>query len=257
MKKDKNDRNSHSKLFPPSSSKRWRVCPASAVIAAHGRRVEEQPHPNTLRGTLCHNACEDVLRGVIPDVKSAVGRTLEGQKLDIILAKEGQNYVDYVYKRLAEDPDAVLFIEVRLFFSLLIGADAGEAFGSGDAIIVQPNLRRILVIDLKTGKIAVEAENNSQLLFYAAGALAWFGMFWPLDSAEMVIYQRRASCWEVTREYVDKFINSVRAPVRRIKQAERIFLSTGDIPKGYYTPGACDWCPVLVCPHKTAEARKK
>ena len=246
----------HSKLFPPSSSKRWSICPASAVIAAYGEKIEEAAHPNTLRGTLAHQASEDVLRGLIPNCRSAIGRTLEGQKIDAPLAVEAQSYVDYVRKRLAEDNDAILFIEVRLFFSTIIGADVGEAFGSGDAIIVQPSRRRILVIDLKTGKHAVSAEGNTQLLFYAAGALAWFGMMWPLDTAEMVIFQRRPSSWEVSREYVDKFIAGIRPAVRRIKQAESIYLSSGSLPDGYYNEGACDWCKVLTCPHKQKEARR-
>lgn len=251
---DKNDRNPHSKLFPPSSSKRWMKCPASAVISAYGKRIVEPPHPNTLRGTLMHNASEDVFRGKLTKCADAIGRTLDGQKMDVPAATEAQGYVDYVYKRLAEDPLAVLFVEVRLFFSLLIGADAGEAFGSGDVIIVQPTFRRVLVIDLKTGKHEVKAEGNTQLLFYGAGALNWFGMLWPLDSVEITIYQRRASSWEVSREYVDKFILSVRPSVARIKQLEKIFLKTGEIPKGYFVEGACDWCPVLNCPHKHKKA---
>lgn len=254
--KDSNDRNAHSRLFPPSSSKRWITCPASAVVSAYGKRVETPPHPNTLRGTLMHNAPEDVLRGLIPDCAAAIGRTLGGQRMDTIAAEEAQGYVDYVRKRLVEDSEAVLFVEVRLFFSLLIGAECGEAFGSGDVIIVQPSRRRVLVIDLKTGKHAVTAEGNTQLLFYGAGALNWFGMFWPLDSVEITIYQRRASSWEVSREYVNKFIATVRPAVARIKQLEKLFLKTGNIPAGYYVEGACDWCPVLTCPHKTKEAAR-
>lgn len=261
MQKEKEDRNEHSKLFAPSSSKYWSKCAPRSVLTGYGFTEKETPHPNTYRGTLCHGACEDVLRGIIPNVRAAIGRTLGGQTLDVPLAVEGQSYVDYVRKRMKEDPDAVLFIEVRLFFSLLIGADAGEAFGSGDAIIVQPNLRRVLVIDLKTGKHAVEAEGNSQLLFYGAGALNWFGMMWPLDTVEITIFQRRPSSWEVSRQYVDKFIISMRPPVAKIKQLERIFLKTGTIPEGYFTPGQhCnEWCKVLVekCPVKQREARKK
>ena len=258
---DKNDRNSHSRLFPPSSSKYWSKCSARAVLTGYGFTEPETTHPNTIRGSLCHNACEDVLRGDLPNVRAAIGRTMDGQKLDTALAVEGQAYVDYVRKRLAEDPDAVLFVEVRLFFSLLIGADAGEAFGSGDAIIVQPNFRRVLVIDLKTGKHAVNAEGNTQLLFYGAGALNWFGMMWPLDTVEITIFQRRPSSWEVSRQYVDKFIISMRPPVAKIKQLERIFLKTGTIPAGYFTPGhhCNEWCKVRVdkCPVKQREARKK
>lgn len=261
MKKDKEDRNEHSKLFPPSSSKYWAKCAPRSVLTGYGYTEQETPHPNTIRGTLCHNACEDVLRGSIPDVRAAIGRKMGGQTMDMLLAVEGQAYVDYVQKRMKEDPDSVLYVEVRLFFSLLIGANAGEAFGSGDAIIVQPNLRRVLVIDLKTGKHAVKAEGNTQLLFYGAGALNWFGMFWPLDTVEITIFQRRPSSWEVSREYVDKFIISMRPPVAKIKQLEQIFLTTGNIPAGYFNEGKhCnEWCKVLVdkCPVKQREAAKK
>lgn len=257
----KEDRNEHSKLFPPSSSKYWSKCAPRSVLTGYGYTEQETPHPNTTRGTLCHNACEDVLRGSIPDVRAAIGRKMGGQTMDMLLAVEGQAYVDYVRKRMKEDPDSVLYVEVRLFFSLLVGADAGEAFGSGDAIIVQPNLRRVLVIDLKTGKHAVKAEGNTQLLFYGAGALNWFGMFWPLDTVEITIFQRRPSSWEVSREYVDKFIISMRPPVAKIKQLEQIFLKTGNIPAGYFNEGKhCnEWCKVLVdkCPVKQREAGKK
>lgn len=248
----------HARLLPPSSAKRWRACAASAVIAAYGERVgEDTPHPNSIRGTLMHSVGEDVLRDWLNGKSTTCtdyrGRELGGQVFTAIEDKETQSYVNYVKKRAAEDPDSMVFLEQRLYFCRLIGAAEEDAFGSGDCVIVQPNLRRIIIIDLKTGKWEVEVEYNDQLSIYGAAALRKFAMFAPINTVEMVVFQRQAFSWEVSTSYMNSYIVALRRDVMKIQKAEREFKKYGMIPVGAYSVGDhCRFCKVIGC-----EAREK
>lgn len=248
----------HARLLPPSSAKRWRTCAASAVIHAYGTRVNDgPPHPNTIRGTLMHGVAEDVLRDWLEGLPTACadfkGRELDGQIFTVIEEKETQSYVNYVKKRVAEDPDSMVFLEQRLYYCRLVGVPEDDAFGSGDCVIIQPNLRRILVIDLKTGKWEVEVEYNDQLTIYGAAALRKFSMFADIQNVEMVIFQRQAFSWEVSTSYLKSYIVALRRDVAKIQKAERDFKKFGVIPVGAYSVSdGCRFCKVVNC-----EAREK
>lgn len=248
----------HARLLPPSSAKRWRTCAASAVINAYGTRVaDETPHPNTIRGTLMHGVAEDVLRDWLDNLPTSCadfkGRKLEGQIFTVIEEKETQGYVDYVKKRVAEDPETMIFLEQRLYYCRLVGVPEEDAFGSGDCILIQPTLKRIVVIDLKTGAWEVEVEYNDQLTIYGLAALRKFSMFCDIQTVEMVIYQRRDFCWEVSRQYMSSYLVALRRDVRKITDCERHFKKHGAIPVMYYSTGDhCRFCKVINC-----EAREK
>lgn len=248
----------HARLLPPSSSKRWRTCAASAVIMAYGRVVQETPHPNTIRGTLMHGVGEDVLTSWLEGEINAcardyIGRALDGQVFSVIEAKEVQGYIDYVKKRIAEDPDSMVFLEQRLYYCRIVGVPEDDAFGSGDCIIIQPNLGRIIVIDLKTGKWEVEAMYNDQLTIYGMAALRKFRMFAELRTVEMVIYQREAFSWEVSADYMSSYAVALRRDVKKIREAEKAYKAGGIIPAMYFTVGeGCRFCKVVNCEKRNA-----
>lgn len=243
----------HAQYFSPSSAKAWRLCPAYAIIKAHGRVIQQKPHVNTSMGTLTHGAAEAMLRGEIENCREWLGRKLDAATFGEINAREGNGYVAYVHGILQDYPDAVMFIEKRLWFSRLIGVNLGEAFGSGDCLIYIPSLRKLMVIDLKTGAIEVEVENNDQLMIYGAAAWSYFKMIGPIDVVEMVVYQRKPISWEASPEYLMAYMRSLRTPAQQIKQGAAIFVKTGNIPTRFYVPGPsqCQWCPVIDCPHHT------
>lgn len=101
-----------------------------------------------------------------------------------------EGYKDFVIERFNEakgkTPDAKLFIEQRLDFSLWVP----EGFGTGDAVIVADGTAEI--IDLKYGTgVRVSAENNSQMRLYALGAVTAFDFLYDIKQIRMTIYQPR------------------------------------------------------------------
>lgn len=254
----------HARLLPPSSAKRWRSCAASAVIHAYGDRVgEDIAHPNSIRGTLMHGVAEDVLNEWLngDDMACArqyLGRKLDGQIFSVIEEKETQSYIKYVKKRVAEDPDSMVFLEQRLYYCRIVGVPEDDAFGSGDCIIIQPNLKRLIVIDLKTGKWEVEVEYNDQLSIYALAALRKFSMFADLQTVEMVIFQRTPQIWEVSTAFIKSYGVALRRDVKKITDCERHYKKHGTIPAMYYTVNdGCRFCKVVHCEKREASVWAK
>ncbi|AXH71892.1 MAG: protein of unknown function DUF2800 [Caudoviricetes sp.] len=243
----------HAKYFSPSSAKAWKQCPAFAIIKAHGKVIKVKPHVNTSMGTMTHGAAEAMLRGEIENCREWLGKKLDDAVFGEINAREGNGYVAYVHGILQDYPDAILFIEKRLWFSRVLGVDLGSAFGSGDALIYIPSLRKLMVIDLKTGAIEVEVEQNDQLMIYGFAAYSYFKMIGPIDVVEMVVYQRKPFTWSASPTVLKAYITSLREPAQRILAGAAFFLKNGYLHEKYYrpSPAACQWCPVVECPHHT------
>lgn len=80
------------------------------------------------------------------------------------------DYSDYVYKQykkvLREDPNAQVLIEQPLDFSCYVP----DGFGTGDEVIVSKGKLHIIDFKYEMG-VLVSAENNTQMMLYALGAL--------------------------------------------------------------------------------------
>ena len=146
-----------------------------------------------------------------------------------------QAYADFV-NTLVENPRKKL-IEVNLDEGLKSLHPA--LGGTADAILVDGN--HLHVIDLKTGRVAVEAEDNKQLLTYALGAMRQLKAPSTIECT-MHIYQPRVghSKWTVTgQELVEHG--------ERLKAAAELAL-TGDAPTNP-SPDACRYCKAkTICP---------
>lgn len=117
-------------------------------------------------------------------------------------------------------------------------------FGTADAIIFDEVNCSVTIVDLKYGQgVPVVAENNTQLMLYASGAvkLAKF----PIDTIELIIYQPRvfdglpaARVWETNIETLERFEQRVKEAYRKQDSKELV-------------PGEaqCRWCPgAATCP---------
>ena len=146
-----------------------------------------------------------------------------------------QGYADFV-NTLVENPRKKL-IEVNLDEGLKSLHPA--LGGTADAILVDGN--HLHVIDLKTGRVAVDANENKQLLTYALGAMRQLKAPSTIECT-MHIYQPRVghSKWTVSGNYLELH-------GKRLKEAAELAL-TGDAPTSP-SPDACRYCKAkTICP---------
>ena len=146
-----------------------------------------------------------------------------------------QAYADFV-NTLVENPRKKL-IEVNLDEGLKSLHPA--LGGTADAVLVDGD--HLHVVDLKTGRVAVDAQDNKQLLTYALGAMRQFKAPSHIICT-MHIYQPRVghSKWTVSgQELVEHG--------ERLKAAAELAL-TGDAPTNP-SPDACRYCKAkTICP---------
>jgi len=146
-----------------------------------------------------------------------------------------QGYADFV-NTLVENPRKKL-IEVNLDEGLKSLHPA--LGGTADAILVDGN--HLHVIDLKTGRVAVDANDNKQLLTYALGAMRQLKAPSTIECT-MHIFQPRVghSKWTVSGNYLNLH-------GRRLVEAAELALS-GDAPTNP-SPDACRYCKAkTICP---------
>jgi len=146
-----------------------------------------------------------------------------------------QAYADFV-NMLVENPRKKL-IEVNLDEGLKSLHPA--LGGTADAVLVDGD--HLHVVDLKTGRVAVDATDNKQLLTYALGAMRQFKAPSHI-TCTMHIFQPRVghSKWTVSgQELVEHG--------QRLKAAAELAL-TGDAPTNP-SPDACRYCKAkTICP---------
>ena len=146
-----------------------------------------------------------------------------------------QGYANFV-NTLVENPRKKL-IEVNLDEGLQSLHPA--LGGTADAVLVDGN--HLHVIDLKTGRVAVEAQDNKQLLTYALGAMRQFKAPSSIQCT-MHIFQPRVghSKWTVSGNYLELH-------GRRLLEAAELAL-TSDAPTNP-SPDACRYCKAkTICP---------
>lgn len=167
----------HAKLSPSGSS-RWMACAGSIRLSAE---VPEPPSsPFAAEGTAAHALAERCLREERVAAEF-VGTTIEGFTVDDEMVAGVQAYVDYVQALPGK-----LFVETRVSMEEhVVGM-----FGTVDAVTT--NGSDLYITDLKYGRgVRVEAEQNSQLLCYALGALAEFGWLGEIEMVHIAIVQPR------------------------------------------------------------------
>ena len=144
-----------------SSAHRWRKCKGSnnliERLIREGKRVGTAGEP-AAEGTVAHTvfatAMEDGSDGheFIGMEFATGGWTFI---VDDEMADGVQVMLDLVRSVAAEDEDSVVYIEKGV--QSLTDEDA---FGTPDAVVIQPNKKRMVVVDLKYGYIIVEPDSD-------------------------------------------------------------------------------------------------
>jgi hypothetical protein len=228
----------HSNIVGGSTAKRVINCPGSVALV---QKMPPKPSSKYAdEGTLLHDTIAEHLATLKP-LESFIGKKHEDQVLtqDLIDAKlvPALALLDEI------DPKQEMMYEVETrvgFGSLLPGV-----FGSTDFVGRLGN--RAVVLDWKFGDgVAVTAEENEQLMFYAAAAMHTTALQWAFEGAteiECVIVQppmiRR---WVTTPERIAQFEHQLVKAVKQAQSADAI-LKAGD---------HCRWCAAKpVCPQMT------
>lgn len=157
----------HSSITP-SAATRWMMCAASVPMSVDAKRDSSEA---SAAGTLTHRMAEFGLRNEqAPD--SWLGETELVDGFEITVTErhvEAANvYIEYILQR-HKDMGGELLIEKR------VGAKEihPELYGTADAVLINDDT--LVVVDLKTGRYAVDVEDNPQLKIYALGVLETFG----------------------------------------------------------------------------------
>jgi hypothetical protein len=231
----------HSNIVGGSTAKRVINCPGSVALVA-----QMPPKPSSVyadTGTLLHNVIADVLDG-----KATPQDFLGAVHADVTL---DQDLIDRkLMPALAAlneiDPDKQMEYETEVivgFGDLLPGV-----FGSAD--IVGRINDTAYIVDWKFGDgVAVDVEENPQLMFYAAAAMRTPVAQWAFEGAtkvELVIVQPPyVKRWETTPRRIQLFEKELMQAVK-VAQRPDAPLAQGDW---------CRWCAAkAVCPIMTGAA---
>ena len=228
----------HSSIVGGSTAKRVIGCPGSVALCA-----KMPPKPSSKyadEGTLLHNVMDLILTtGQTPE--SFVGMEYEGIKLTEDLINEK------VYPALAAldavDPNKEMeyATETRVGFGDLLPG----VFGSTDLLGRIGN--RAFILDWKFGSgVPVDAEDNPQLMFYAAAAMRTPEVQWVFDDCDeiecIIVQPPSVKRWVTDKKRIKAFEQELLMAVK-IAQLPDAPINTGD---------HCRWCAAKpTCPKMT------
>jgi hypothetical protein len=230
----------HAKLSP-SARYRWAACPGSVRESA---KVPERPSSAAaIEGTHTHTVLEYCIKHKQTEAKKFVGFVFsdhEGQfSPNVKQAERVQFALDYIAKRLEDNPGAEVIAEERVDPAYLVGR--GDMSGTVDVQLI--GTTGIEIIDYKDGFNTVKAEGNPQMEMYALGIIAKYmaqGRFF--EKIAMTIIQPKSR--ELGGTGVDTHITTVAELLGKVHQIKAEAAATDD-PEAPLVPGdaQCKYCP--------------
>ncbi len=219
-------------LLSASASERWIACPGSVALC---KDLPDTSSKYADEGTLAHELAADYLIfKCVPDV------FYEKNMPEEMLVE-----VEKYYKQIQEYVgNGTLLVEKRVDYSEYI--DVPDSFGTSDAIIVSEDGEELIVCDLKYGKgVTVDADENSQLMLYALGAINEFSALGDFKRVRLVISQPRLnhlSEWSCTIEHLMEFAGKAKHSAQIAKyiydNSDLLVTSENLNP----SEDACRWC---------------
>jgi len=229
-----------------SSAYRWMACPGSIALS---QNIPRKDSVYSLEGTAAHALSELAFKAKM-NPSNWLGEKVEGVVVsqDMVLAVEV--YVDFLHTLASYEGQ--LMLEHRFDLSKLM--PPAPMFGTSDCVAYLAGERKLVVADYKHGAgVAVEVENNSQLMYYGLGALLQLDPKMPVEEVEMVIVQPRAPHkdgpirrWKTTTAYLLDF------SLELIEAAHATTKADAKISAGKH----CRFCPAQpLCPELHRETQ--
>ena len=234
----------HSSIVGGSTAKRVMACPASVGLSA---KMPPQPSSSYANeGTLLHEAAATLLLDDTIGPENLLGLTVNGVILTAELMASKLKPAFELLNALDPDGRMQIAVEAKVAFGELLPG----VFGSCDVIGRMGDTAYI--IDWKFGDgVPVEAEENPQLMFYAAAATRTPGLEWVFAGAKditlVIIQPPGIKAWTTTFDRIRLFERELCLAVKQT-QAPLPPMRAGD---------HCRWCPAkAICPELTGQTRR-
>ena len=230
----------HSLIVGGSTAKRVINCPGSVALVATMPQQEGSSYAN--EGSLLHEAIAIVL-----DTACAPEDMVGFEAHGLTLTQELLERKLLPALNLLNEYDPATKLEFKTEEVVSFGDLMPGVFGSSD--IVGRLEGRAVILDWKFGDgVMVEAEENMQLMFYAAAALRTPGCAWAFEGVTeidcVIIQPPYIRVWTTTLDRIAAF---ERQLVRAVNAA--------GLPKAPLADGDwCKWCTAKpICPIKTGQ----
>lgn len=267
-------------LLSPSGSKKWLGCSASLLCE---KDIPNESGQAAINGTAMHAVSEDLLNRHIKGettvtaahykgvyvlnegkgpIKAVAGKPPAGA---VLISDEFvtmvERYTDYALGIISSAEYVKIEMRAELTKLLHPGyVGVGElngghtavtpvkTFGTADLVAVIPRTDgtfMLLVGDLKTGRHAVEAKENKQLMLYALAILAKLRRLYDITLVRLAIFQPYCggpSEWDITPEGLDIFRKF--ASKRAIEALDVYYGGKKNLKASHFKPSAdaCQWC---------------
>mgnify|MGYP001559815896 FL=1 len=234
-------------LLSPSSAHRWMACPGSlAMVRACG--VPDTSSWCADEGTAAHQLAARCLDGGL-DATECIGDVIVVGEREFTVDAEFAGHVQtYVASMRGYALGYEMVVEQRVNLSAFVGVLGST--GTADAVVLDIEGGEIQVHDLKFGRgVKVDAEDNTQLMLYALGALHDFGLLGDFRSVLLVIHQPRlgyVSEWAISVADLLAWAETIAKPA-----AQRALAGLDVLRPEMLVPGEsqCRWCPAkAACP---------
>ena len=228
----------HSSIVGGSTAKRVIGCPGSVALCA-----KMPPKPSSKyadEGTLLHNVM-DLILTTNQTPESFAGMEYEGIKLTQELIDEKVYPALRALDEIDPNKEMEYATETRVGFGDLLPG----VFGSTD--LLGRIGRRAFILDWKFGSgVPVDAEDNPQLMFYAAAAMRTPEVQWVFDDCDeiecIIVQPPSVKRWTTDKKRIKAFEQELLMAVK-IAQLPDAPINTGD---------HCRWCAAKpTCPKMT------